>query len=215
MQIINRELRWKEKQILGRGGSHDWAGSGQAASHLAELSRLCSSISMKVLRVWNADIQRHWFTEMEALITGTNTRVMWGRQSRTREAPTGQGAKMEAAGEQDEAVCVCAENQRKKNTNTGVCAASRRRWCSDRGFEIVKSPLDYLLDARMKDLPFNFYGNRFNLGLLFVALLRTAAAVYPRRAAGCDMRSIRYGVDLLVRVVVWLNWRFYVIITAF
>lgn len=35
----------------------------------------------------------------------------------------------------------------------------------------------------------------------FVALLRTAAAVYPRKAAGCDMRSIRYGVDSLVREV--------------
>lgn len=102
-----------------------------------------------------------------------------------------------------------------KNANTGVCAALRTRWCSDRGFEVVKSPLGYLLDARMKDFPFNFYGNRFNLGLLFVAPLRTAAAVYPRKAAGCDMRSIRYGVDLLVRVVMWLNWRFYVIITAF
>lgn len=51
---------------------------------------------------------------MEALITGTNTRVMWERQSRTREAPTGQGAKMEAAAEQEGAVCVCAENT--KNT---------------------------------------------------------------------------------------------------
>lgn len=59
-------------------------------------------------RVWNADVQRHWFTEMEALITGTNTRVMWGRQSRTREAPTGRRVKMEAAGEQDGGVCVCA-----------------------------------------------------------------------------------------------------------
>lgn len=48
---------------------------------------------MKVRWVYDADIQRHWFTEMEALITGTNTRVMWGRQSRTREAPTGEELK--------------------------------------------------------------------------------------------------------------------------
>ena len=46
-------------------------------SYLVELSKLCSSISMKVGSFQNAipsdtDIYR----EMEALITGTNTRVM-------------------------------------------------------------------------------------------------------------------------------------------
>lgn len=34
---------------------------------------------------------------MEVLITGTNTRVMWERQPRTREARLGVGVKMEAA----------------------------------------------------------------------------------------------------------------------
>lgn len=46
---------------------------------------------------------------------------------------------MEAAGEQDEAVCVCAENRRKKaHTKTCVCVAS------DGGAPvgIVKSPFD-------------------------------------------------------------------------
>lgn len=35
---------------------------------------------------------------MEVLITGTNTRVMWERQPRTREVSLGAGVKMEAAG---------------------------------------------------------------------------------------------------------------------
>lgn len=44
--------------------------------------------------------------EMEALITGTNTRVMWERQSRTREVQAGRGVKMETAVEED-GRCPC------------------------------------------------------------------------------------------------------------
>lgn len=48
--------------------------------------------------------------EMEALITGTNTRVMWERQSRTREVQAGRGVKMETAVEEDGRCtgCCCA-----------------------------------------------------------------------------------------------------------
>lgn len=48
--------------------------------------------------------------EMEALITGTNTRVMWERQSRTREVQAGRGVKMETALEEEGRCtgCCCA-----------------------------------------------------------------------------------------------------------
>lgn len=49
--------------------------------------------------------------EMEALITGTNTRVMWERQSRTREVQAGRGVKMETAVEEDgRCSCRCAHS---------------------------------------------------------------------------------------------------------
>ena len=55
--------------------------AGRQASHLAALSRLCSSISMEVpvsrgRPTGPAELHRRWLTEVEALITGTNTRVM-------------------------------------------------------------------------------------------------------------------------------------------
>ncbi len=146
---------------------------------------------------------------MEALITGTNTRVMWGRQSRTREAPTGQGAKMEAAAEQDGSVCVCAENNKKKKPHThshspGFYAASQKRWRSGRGVKIV---VCFRLTAGYTDgrlFPFKFVGNLFCPWFPFCCSAAHSCCL-SAQSCGCDMRPIRYGVDYLLRLVMWGN----------
>lgn len=84
---------------------------------------------------------------------------------------------------------------------------------------------DHRLGFRTEGFPLNVDGNGRSFGFLVVALLRTAAAVYPHKAAGCDMRSIRYGVDLLARlselicifllcVYVFVFYCFFLMITA-
>lgn len=46
MKIIDSRSAGRLKRLLGRGGSHE---QEAAPPHLAELSRLCSSISIKLL----------------------------------------------------------------------------------------------------------------------------------------------------------------------
>lgn len=118
--------------------------------------------------------------EMEALITGTNTRVMWERQSRTREVQAGRGVKMETAVDENGrcAGCYCAH-----------CAALLRMFLTPA-----------LLSRRVLDLlsrlvaSFKTYSCYFNTGFIYRFILKRLLLwnlVFQNRAVLLCYRSSR------------------------
>lgn len=79
---VRKWLPWAREPFKSRDGAR----GAMTRAHLVWASRLCSSISMKVSDslsfFLNAIFGNTWNAETAALITGTNTRVMWERQVR-------------------------------------------------------------------------------------------------------------------------------------